>query len=210
MSDNAIDYAYEEKLKAEAGHRELWVEFSWGEERRVRTFPDTTEWNEALDLAAIAIVNDDPDVVRVWSVPMGARPEAASVELGQRAPIRGRGGPAGRGEDPAPQAAGRITSPSPCCEPVRSAGPSGIRFRHAPACRFRGEPYREGFVGYPMKSAARLTRRLAMETRRVGLDSDVATGDRAGGVLVGEPTNECPAHPGLDRWGCPICSERRT
>lgn len=165
MSDDALERGYEEDLKAEAGYRELWVKWAGGGEQRIRTFPDTEEWREALDRVAFEIL-EDPEVERVWSLPMGVRPDQASVDLGQRAP--GAGGLAGQSDDPRLQAAGRIT-PSP--------------------------------------RSSRLFRRLATETRRVGLDEPVVE-EQAGGVLSlrGEG---CPAHPAMPVWTCPTCSDRR-
>lgn len=195
MSDDAIDYALEEQLKAEYGYRELWVRFASGETKRVRTFPDTIEWRMACDRLALELLSD-PDVERCWSVPMGAR---GGVER--------RGTPASVGSTVRPSLpSGR------CCEPTRYAGPSGVRLRHANDCTYRGEPYR-AFASVPPREGApparrRLARVLAMETRRVGLDSDLPAD--AGGVLaVVQPDGGCPAHPSEPVYGCVACSERR-
>jgi hypothetical protein len=191
VSDDAVDYAYEEQLKAEHGYRELWVRFAGGEDERVRTFPDTEDWCEAADRLAFELLAD-PDVEKVWSIPMGA-------------------GKVGVGRDASTSVDDRTPPPSECCQPIRSRGPSGIRLRHAWTCERKGQPW-DGPVapdhdGVPPPRRDRLSRLHAIETRRVGLDDPVPV-ERAGGVLTAKGAG-CPAHPLMPIYECPTCAERR-
>jgi hypothetical protein len=182
VSEDAIDFAHEEQLKAEEGYRELWVRFSWGQNKRVRTFPDTATWRVAVDKLA-AELGSDPEVVKVWSIPMGT-------------------GEVAGGREPSALVDGSTPPPSGCCKPETYAGPSGVRLRHAAGCRYQGSPY-EG----PVARVDRLARRHAIETRRVGLD-DADPVDRVGGVLTAVGP-QCPAHPHEPADECPTCSDRR-
>jgi hypothetical protein len=213
VSDDAIDYDYEEQLKAEMGYRELWVRFANDEEVRVKTFPDTAKWDTALQLV-IQDLLADPDIVEVWTDRMGAGTGEASVSFRQPAPIRGRGGAGERPDGSPGVATARVASPPPCCEPMRYAGPSGVRLRHASSCRFRGEPYVAQVESPPrllernVNSARRLARIHRSETRRTGLGLDVPSD--AGGVLtLSSNGSGCPAHPSEPLDTCIVCSERR-
>jgi len=207
VSDDSLDYELEEKLKAEHGYRELWVRFTDGNPVRVRTFPETPEWVEACDRAALDLVAD-PQIAEVWSVPMGMGNPPGSLGADAPTSIGAVGGvqtgPA-TGERTSSNNDASDRSPS-CCEPRRSIGPSGVRLRHAWDCTKRGAPYSEA-KRTPLHRPDRIARRHDIETRRVGLDTDQAF-EGAGGVLtvVGA---ECPAHPSMPAYECPTCSERR-
>jgi hypothetical protein len=127
----SVEDALEEDLMAERGYRELWVEFSWGEERRVRTFPGTPEWRVAADKLADEF-REDPDVVRVWNVPMKGSP--AEVSIRTTDPVASAGAPSSLEDSKAAHPARWRSNICRSCRPKFRHGPSGKGLWHAHDC----------------------------------------------------------------------------